>query len=392
MEDLEKTKKYLAEYFNWDAQIEKTKSITTELDSLDIKKAIEAFEYLRNALGEDFPEECYKSNNPIKHYFVNKAPWTRAWFTWLAEAIKELKAASNIEVLFKKLRSGRKEDFDEVITIFEMVHKFSQSNFKIEIEPIILNDNSAKKKPDLRVRNKFTEEDVLVEVSRLSRSATSQRIDDIVYAVTLTAAIRNIEIKYAGRFYKNLSDDDAKVIRTEIESNLNLCMSTQSFCKVSIEGLVDFGFTPANKTDLFDQWIASKELQPSVIFHTEPSVLDRIKSKIQHKSSQLSSSIPSILVIRSSEFSMKPIDVDKVIGNLGDYLYRYPQIMALAIIGSEFGDREANVLSGRFSFFIVNTERHAFSTSTLLILNRFNKSKVSMHTLNGIYSSFAAIS
>lgn len=391
MEEAEKKALYLKEYFNWDVQIEKTKSITTELVSHDIKKSIEAFTFLRKELGESFPEECYNVNHPIKQYFINKAPWTRAWFTWLAEAIMELKAASNVEILFQKLRSGRKEDFDEVITIFEMAHKFAQSNFEIEIDPIGFNDSNKQKKPDLKVLNKFTNEDVYVEVSRLSRSETSKRIDKIISEFTLIAAVRGIDIKYSGRFYKQLSEIDVNVIRKKIEQKLELCLTTNSFCKISIEGLVDLGFAPVDNSDLFDEWIVSKGFEPSVVFYSEPSVLDRIKSKVQHKSSQLSSSIPSILVIRSSEFYMNPSDLVKVVTALDDHLYRYPQVMALAVIGSEFGSREADILNGRFSFFIVSNERHAFSTSTLLIFNRYNKAKVSLNTLNGIYSSFAFI-
>ncbi len=52
------------------------------------------------------------------------------------------------------------------------------------------------------------------------------------------------------------------------------------------------------------------------------------------------------------------------------------------------GNSEKLVSSTGFNFYVERMERHAYSTKTLMIFNRFCKTKITPHTLMRIFDAF----
>ncbi len=206
------------DYFNWESQLSKAKS--DELSAFEIARVIKSFEFLRMELGENFPQECLKNDNAINDYFLNRAPWTRMWFTWLADAILGLRSAVNIENLMKKLRSHNQADFFEVRSIFEVGLKLVKAGFNIEIENEVINDKGLRKKPDLTIVNPETEECGLVEITRLTKNPSSIKYESIMQRVFFGGLERNINLEFAGGLLKDLSDEYLQEILKEIDAKL----------------------------------------------------------------------------------------------------------------------------------------------------------------------------
>src|SRR4051812_30253104 len=84
-----------AKYLNWDSILVLHESVKNELSEFELAKLKPSITFLRREFGEEFPGNCLDSNHPMKHYFLNRAPHTRCWFIWLADALESARRAEN---------------------------------------------------------------------------------------------------------------------------------------------------------------------------------------------------------------------------------------------------------------------------------------------------------
>lgn len=388
MNSTELKENLLKNYFNWDAQISVNENSENELTKLEIAQIKRSFQFLRDELGEKFPQECLQNSHPIKHYFLNRAPWTRSWFNWLADAIRESKVSVNWGNLIKKLRSSRHGDFQESISIYEVLLKLKKAGFHIAIEEELVNDSGKRKKPDLTIINQHTSENIFIEVTRLTKNPTMQRHESIMQQVYFGGMDKGLRLQFSGKFFKVLSDEHLNEIENEVEAKLLSCVSHKGFFEINHEGVIELAFAPENDIEILNEWCKIRNYELSTFTLPDFNVLGRVRTKIINKKDQLSSETPNLLVISNEDFWLSKDNYEGVINELLETIYKCPQLLAVVILGGEFGNLEKQISSVGFNFFVQKTDRHAHSSKTLLLFNKFCKAKITPHSLMRIFDAF----
>ena len=112
------------EFWDWDYWIQDSQSLDglTAYEKREVKRALL---FLRKELGKNFLKLAFNNQHPICWYIVNRAPWTRKWVMWFAEALKILKNAENYSYLLKRIKDPLK--FNEAISVLEFAYKFSKT-------------------------------------------------------------------------------------------------------------------------------------------------------------------------------------------------------------------------------------------------------------------------
>ncbi|HZX75468.1 MAG TPA: hypothetical protein VFE57_13670 [Cyclobacteriaceae bacterium] len=381
----ENRKLLLDDYFNWDSQLAKAKS--DELTSLEIAQVKESFAFLRKQLGEDFPQQCLDNNSPINHYFGNRAPWTRIWFNWLAEAILELSFSADTASLVKKLKSPDGADFHEAKSILEVGLKLVKAGFAIQIEGNIINDKGQQKKPDLIITNPETKELGLVEITRLTKNPTSIKYESILQNVYFNGLEHGSNLQFAGRLFKEVSNEHLQEITAEIDSKLTRYLKSKTFQVVRREGVIEFAFARSDDP-VMKEWAESNKYNLNTFSFPETDVLSRVRTKIIHKKDQLSSEHPSILVIRNEESWITAGNYESIQEGLLETMHRYPQLLALVLIGVEMGSVSKTISGKGLNFYVERTERYLHTSKTIMLFNRFCKTKITPHTMMRILDAF----
>jgi hypothetical protein len=381
----ENLKLLLDDYFNWDAQIAKIES--DELTAVQKKRIANSFEYLRTVLGEEFPKECFENGNPINHYFANRAPWTRVWLSWLAEAMREMSFSTSIGSIIIKLKSHKHEDYYEAITLLEVGCKVVKAGLTIELERKLLNDKGESKKPDLTVVDPGTSEQCIIEVTRLTKNTNHVRYESLMQRVHFEGINSRVQIQFAGRLLKDLSNEHFQEIESEISLKVKRCIDSNAFQEIDREGVLEFAAAPEGNP-LFAEWALAKQIDTNSFSFPEGDVLARVRGKITHKKDQLSSAYPCILVIRNEEHWISSGNYESIQEGLLESIHKCPQLMALVLIGGEMSSIDKKVSTKGFNFYVERTERHLHTSKTIILFNRYCKTKISPHTWMRIFDAF----
>lgn len=379
--------KLIEQYFDWDYQI-LTCDKQEEISKLEIEKAKDAFNFLKNHLGNDFPKEILKAQTRFNSFFWNIVPWTRVWFTWLAESIKYLKNSGNFENVLKKLKSNTKEDFEEALTLLEYGLKFKKAGFKVDFEVEILNSSKKIKNPDIQLTNSETNEIIYVEVTRLTPNVNIEEWANISQRASQYGFMHGKQINFAGRLFKAVSKERLKEIYSEVDKMANEIVQNGSFEEYKIKGVIEIALADKKHIPILAQW--SKEHGHNIDTFSLPYLdkFKRLRSKIGKKSQQSSPSNPNLLIIKNEDYSSEP-DADKIFYELEESLFKCEDLLGSIIVSYQFGSRDKIVESIGMNTLITKTERHALSSSTAIMINKFyKKTKITMHSLTRIVDAF----
>ncbi len=149
---LDDRQRVLEPFCNWDSQIRFSIEME-ELSESDSGKAVEAFNYLRKYLGEDFPMNALLTDHPICDYFINRVPWTRRWFSWLVECVQKLQDGDNFSKILRDLRNPAENNFEDALILMEYGLLFKNIGWQVNFEHQIVNRQGKLKKPDLHLEN-----------------------------------------------------------------------------------------------------------------------------------------------------------------------------------------------------------------------------------------------
>jgi len=379
--------KLIEHYFDWDHQI-KACSEMQELSKLEIQKFIEAIRFLRNFLGDDFPIKCMHQQYIACHYFWNIVPWTREWFTWLAHCFRELKDAVNFPDVLKKFKSNNVDDFKEAISLLESAGKFQQAGFTTSFAIGVTNAKGEGKNPDIELRNPHTSEKLYVEVTRLTEDIKLDEYGLITGRIIHGGLSQRKNLNFSGRLFKTVSDEHWAEVLIEIDQKIALAAITDSFQEIHQAKTIELAIAPINNPVLLE-WSAEKGYDINA-FHLPPSdTMERIKSKIIHKSKQTSAGHANILVVRQEDVSHHIILPEEYISEIEETIYKCNDLAAVIIIGYEFGGTDKDVKSHGINYFIQKTERHAWSSRAVIVFNKlYHKVPITLHTLNKLIESF----
>lgn len=77
-----------------------------------------------------------------------------------------------------------------------------------------------------------------------------------------------------------------------------------------------------------------------------------------------------------------------IVEGLLETIHKSQEVLAVVILSGELGNSPKQVITAGFNFYVEKTERHAYSTKTILLFNRFCKTKISPHALMRIFDAF----
>jgi len=376
-------------YEDWDRLIQDCQTIE-DLSEIEKEKARLAFEFLRVEFGEDFLHRVSQSYHPLFFYYiVNTSPWTRKWIIRFADSLKEMKNNKNYSSLLKRLKDSKM--FNDGNSVLEAASKFSKAGFqiifdqKIEVDGVI-------KKPDLKIIDSETKEELFIEVTVLGESK-SQR--DIHFTLT---SICNLLMNSAqfmvhrGRLYKALSPKHLKDVLKKIEETIEMVKRENSFQELVIDDVIEIGFAPQNDFEILKKWASERGIDASLCGpRTDGNEIVRIRRAIEKEQRQLPKNQPCLLIIKNNNLFFNQEDIGKTINDLEEEVYEYSQLLAAGIIWGYMpiiNEEEDVYLIKDHHEYIKKNKDGVLVEQTIVLFNQYCEQNISSPTLEKVKKSF----
>jgi len=307
-----------------------------EIDGLSDEqkgRAKQALEYLRSVLGENFVRQASRTRHPLIYLFLQATAWARVKLTGLAQALEALQGADNFRKILKRIRAPREKGlFTDGYSVLQTAYQFSSAGFKV----CFVDERGGDKKPDIKLVNEETGEEVLVEVSALKLAAAveaAQRaswpIHRLIFGplaraqLTMFAEMREgFDEDYAPKAVEQLQE---KIVQVKVSGEM----------EEMVNDYIVAAIAPDNKIEQLNQWALQRGVAQDVVGPPITLVeLQRLCRKIREKleEGQLPADKPSILVIPAlSSFLFYLHDLKQVIGQLEKQAGDYPNLIAVVI-------------------------------------------------------------
>jgi len=358
------------------------------LTEVEKEKAKRAFLFLKQELGEDFLDGAFNVAHPIAHYVFNLAPWTRRWFTWFAEALKELKDHQNYKSLLSRLKDKNK--FTEALSVLEPSYKFAKAGFKLHFDPEI-SIGPEEKIPDLKITNSESEEELFVEVSIQKESMVQREAGKTLQEIS-KPLLSSIPFMYhAGKVYKKLSEKHLEDIVERVRQLVKRVREENAFNELVEEGVVEIGLAPKSDIGMLEKWAKDRGLKVGEFSGPSYNVdeLLRLKGKIKEEQKQLPHDHANVIIIKDNTLFFHMYDPRKAINELEEEIYRYPHLLIVIISGGYMGTGEPVTIMKDQHLFIRKIRADILSVDEyILLLNESRSLSISPSTISKVYKAF----
>lgn len=375
-----------ADYWNWERLIEHCDTLE-ELTAFEKEMAKRAFRRLRQELGEDFFKDAFKDRNPVCQYISNRAPWTRKWITWFADALMELKDHENYSSLLERLKNPSK--FYEGLSVLEVAFKFSKAGFRIHVDPSVEVEGRLKQ-PDVKLADKETKEQLFVEVSALQQSKGDRDALRTLQGIAESTWRSGSSLWHCGRIHKALSTAHLNSLITKIREAVKKLEEKGGFDQIVVEKVIELGLATRDSREVLDKWAAERGFEVNTISGPPPEVnqLARTRGKIRKEQQQLPRDFPALLVIRNEGLFLHSGNLKRAISGLEEEVYEYPHLLAVVVTGGYGGTAEKATTTNGQHMFITNPRPYLYVEQHLVLFNRFCKLKISPCTITNMYDAF----
>lgn len=398
--------------WSWDKYIQQCDLI--DLSDTDRQRAKDSLRYLRGVLGEGYLKRAALRGNPMFFWlFTNAASRARLSMIRFADALKNLEGAPGYQTILRRVRKPKSlDDLAEGCSVIEVANNFSNAGFAVEFEPgVSVADRrgaSVLKKPDMRIVNGKTGEEVIIEVSRMKASDhqnRAQRTYDIIWKVlihegmwTNPLPLKDVTgpthiLPYA-LIHRGIEDDELRVIVDRVRQLIAEVRTGGEFKELIIPGVIEVGIASYGDHERAHGWAAARGIKETS-FVDGPDILAdeimRAKRKLHDKLKQLPEDRPGIVVMPAGEnFIFLAYDVRGLAALLAEEVEKYPKLLC-AILFHTFDD-------GRDESWSVDLGAHTFTRrvrsdkaveQSLLIRNGKCTLAVSRDTLEMINHAFS---
>jgi hypothetical protein len=378
--------KTLTDYTDWNKLIEHCDSLD-ELSGLEKKKAKRAFKVLQKQFGDSFLKSAFDARHPIFEYLINRAPWTRKWIIWFADAIGELKSQENHESLFARLQDAEK--FPEALSVLEIACHLCRVGFTISVDPKV-EISGGIKIPDLKACDVDNREEFFVEVSIQRTSEVEQeawqtfeRIHSLFW--------RSVPfIHYCGRVHKTLADKHLDQILKKVENILENCTKEGAFQEIVVKGVIEIGIAPEGDKEILHEWAVERGLKVGEFSGPSYDVNEVLRTKrtIRDEQRQLPRDLPNIVVVKNNNVFIHLKDVRATIGELEEEVYRHPHLLAAVVWGEQLGKAEDMAIMEDQHVFIRKSKASLITDQYIILFNKFCPMKVLAATITKVYNAF----
>jgi hypothetical protein len=392
------------DYEDWDKVIAHCDSLE-DLSQDERNKAKDAIQFLKEELGNNFLQKASKEKHPMfstsnskdiwftgtKYSYIgtirNIAPWTRKWITWLATAMKELKYQNNYSSLLERIKD--KNRFIEAVSVLEIAYKLSKSGFSISVDPIVT-VNGQNKQPDLKITDKYTGEQLFVEVS--IQSVDIRQKEQLETLHTFTESLRRSfgSLVYAGAIYRQgLAKSHLHEIIGKVQEMAEESKRERFFQELVIEGIIEIAISIREDDDLLRNWSEKRGLK--IRRFTMPDIqvdhIHRIKRKLAREEVHFPKKSANIVILRSDYIFFYQRDYRSIINEIEEEVFKYPHILAVIVFGISIGSENKIEENGRH-LYIKKTYFDMLTYEYIILYNRFCEIMVSPVTTERIYCAF----
>ena len=375
-----------ADYWNWERLIDHCDTLE-ELTAFEKERAKWGFRWLRQELGEDFLKDAFEGRNPVCQYILNRAPWTRKWITWFAEAIMELKDHENYSSLLARLKNPSK--FFEGLSVLQIAFKFSKAGFRIYVDPSVEVEGRPKQ-PDLKLTDKETKEQLFVEVSALQQSKGDRDAFRTLQRIAESTWRSGPSLYHCGRIGKALSMTHLNSLTARIQETVKRLEEKGGFDQMVVEKVFELGLATRDSREVLDKWAAERGLEVNKISGPPSNVdqLSRTRGKIREEQRQLPRDFPAVLVIWNQGLFLHSRNVEQTAAELEEEVYEFPHLLAVVVAGGYNGTGEKASTAKEQHMFIKNPRPYLYVEQHLLLFNRFCRLKISPCTISKVYDGF----
>jgi hypothetical protein len=225
--------------------------------------------------------------------------------------------------------------------------------------------------PDLKITNKKTGEEIIVEVSRMragDHQSLTSRTYEVIWNVLVhegmhsdPEALKDILhpryiLPYA-LVHRGIEDSKLKDIVDKIRALINQVRASGKFSQMNIPGTIEVGIASYDDHHLAREWAAARGIRETS-FVEGPDILSdelaRAKSKLRVKVKQLPEDRPGIVVLLASENLIFFVyDVRAIAAALAEEAEKYPKLFR-AVMFHTFDD-------GRDDFTSLDIGPHTFT-------------------------------
>ncbi len=367
-----------------------------DLTASEKEMAIKSFQWLGREFGEEFLDYAFDTRHPICEYITNLAPWTRKWFIWFVETLRECKETME-QLEYNQFKSKLKDStrnnefrnntrFGERVSVLRIAQKFNKTVFDITFDPKV-RVLGKPKTPDLKLVEKDTGKEIFVEISATHESEEERDAKRIINMIKRDL-VEFHQIWYSGRLKKKLSRENLErelaEIAKKIKETIGRVKKENKFQAMSANDKVELGIAPKSDRESLEKWAAKRGLRATGwTMDYETDEVSRIKQKIRKKQDQLPREHPGIVIIINDIFFLGH-NTEEARRELIKELCRYPHL-SLVIVAGRFlaPGRKAVHMEGDHYILIDGIERRY-----LTLFNPFCKQEIPGSTREQILKPF----
>lgn len=376
------TKKDYAKWDNFVAQID-----SINLSDEDKQRGRAAIRYLETTLGKHFLSDIIQFGHPLlSYYFINSANLARIQLIDFAESLQSLDKSQNFHTLIDKIKKVGK--FSEGSTILESAHRFHKAGFSTAFDvevSFIRNAKLETKKPDIKIVNNDSEEEIYVEVSETGRSQaeidngrTYQHLFWFIHNIIssdpeMTDFANPKHILPHVKILRAMSEKELMEVSAEIEKIVEQVRRTGEFRETVIGDMVEVAVSPFNDHSKAQAWAKERNITDFVENCSfNPNELNRVISRLNEELKQLPSDKPGIVVLwNNANLLFYLHDVAEIINGIANKIAAHSNVYGVAL-NHDFGwDKPGNGFTAiEDHLFVSNTGRDLITRNTLLVRNK----------------------
>lgn len=371
--------------YSWEDLIEEINDIEdfNDKEKNDLQKA---YQWLSIEFGQDFLIKAFKNRHPITQYVINSAPWTRRWFMWFEQALRNLKEQKYYERLLAKLKNPQK--FNEGISLLETAFEIYRMGYSISFEPT-LNINGKNRKPDLRLTDKQSGEILYCEVSVQYASENETKAIETYNAVTELLFKYSFRIKFCGEMKRWLSKPHLAEIVNKLDLLIIESLEQDKLIEYIDDENIVIAIAPKHFNDELKEWAKSRGMRD--VNFSGPCFggndIIRAISKIKTEQAQLPSGYKNIIVIKNNYMHSFANDIEKTIKDLEETLYEFPHIAAIVNYSNLIDEYdEESIFEKGAHRFITKYFKGLISGYSMVLINRFCSKEIDKSFIENFYN------
>ncbi len=399
-----KTKK---DYTKWENFIDQVDAIN--LSNSDKKRTREAIQYLQSVLGKNFLSEVIQNGHPLlNNYFINAANLARIQLIDFVDKLRQFENSPNFETLVDKIKKATQ--FSEGLTILEAAHRFHKAGFStaFDINASFIDGRKPRiTKPDIKISNNETSEEIFVEVSEVQASQikiNSSRTYHIIWRLIHDAVWSDPETKdptnpihilpYV-QIHRSFSEQELILVHGKLQKLIKKVRETSEFQELIIEDVIEAGISPFHDHSKAKEWASKRNLEDFVEGPIiQPNELKRIVNSLVRESDQLPNDKPSIVILwNNANLLFFVHDIETIIRAVADTIADQPNLFCV-ILNFDFG--LSNSESGFFEIgehlLVSNTGRDLITQTSLIVHNKNFNLFLSDSTREKLLNSFINLS